>query len=136
VPTVATGADLVVAWSRGVRLPQPPLCLTRPLAQLLLDHGASVFVEDVDRATPLALAKAAGNTGCTLLLERATAAATEQHQANPPGGSALMTGEDGDEGDLSFEGEGDDAGRVMSDGGLHGHGIHSLGSRHLDKESV
>lgn len=49
--------------------------------KLLLDHGASIFMEDVDQATPLQLAKAAGNTGCTVLLEKAEARANDQNNA-------------------------------------------------------
>ena len=48
-----------------------------------------MFVEDADRATPLALAKAAGNVGCTLLLERAEAKAHEA--ANCPSAPADST---------------------------------------------
>lgn len=54
-----------------------------PCVKRLLDAGADPFLEDIDRATPLQLAKAAGNVGCTLLLERAEAAGLAHDQPGP-----------------------------------------------------
>jgi hypothetical protein len=71
-----------------------------PCVKLLLDGGADPLLEDVDRATPLQLAKAAGNVGCTLLLERAEAAALAMDHA-----AALHSGQNGLNGHGSLDKE-------------------------------